>query len=46
MVNVLGWYSRRSISRMSPARRIGGKVAHQRRGAADCGEYRQTTGVV
>jgi len=29
---------------MSRARRIGGKAAHQRRGAADRGEHRQAAG--
>ena len=30
---------------MISERRRGGKVIHQRRGAADCGEYRQAAGV-
>jgi hypothetical protein len=28
-----------------PGSRIGGQAAHQSRGAADCGEYREATGV-
>jgi len=31
-------------SKMSPAGRIGGQAAHERRGAADCGEHRQAAG--
>jgi hypothetical protein len=29
-----------------PERRVGGKIAHQRRGSADCGEYRDAAGTI
>jgi len=35
-----------AISRMSLGPAISGQAAHQRRGAADCGEYREAAGAI